>query len=279
MSDIYGIPFDTTQPDSRTYTEMLSDRNLDPHERRQIEGEATVALAAAILLQRCQESLAVLLLDVISIRVEREWPNNDYDLWLEVAPEHYSQFTEEIVDSLRTVCVEVAARRGYGIDWVGVREVLPEVGPQWREQVRQHVSGGKRPTNHARRVRNSSVRFAEDWLSFTNSGELTVYQALKKIQENELPPDETIGIYPLPGGRVLRHTWEPDVLVTYKRRAGILEIDGPDHNRRRALDQTRDHLLLDTGIAFIDHVPVEALQDASELNQILHRFLRRLAER
>ena len=279
MSDKYGIPFDAAQADNRTYAEMLSDPKLLPHELQQIEGEHTLALAAVVLLQRGMEGIAILLADVVTIAVETEWGSNGSDLWLEVAPEHIDQFAKDKVEIIKEVCVEAANRRGYGINWVGVREVLPEAGPQWREQVKQHVSGGRRPTNHARRVRNSTVRFAEDWLAFTNSGELTVYRALKKIQENDLPSEETIGIYPLPGGRVLGRTWEPDVMITYKGRAGIIEVDGPDHNRRRALDQTRDHLLYDTGIAFVDRVPVEALQDPAELNLTLRRFLRRLAER
>jgi hypothetical protein len=278
MSDKYVIPFDAAQADNRTYAEMLSDPKLLPHELQQIEGEHTLALAAIVLLQRGKEGIAILLADVVTIAVETEWGSNGSDLWLEVAPEHIDQFTKDKIEIIKEVCVEVANRRGYGINWVGVREILPEAGPQWREHVKQHVSGGRRPTNHARRVRTSTVRFAEDWLAFTNSGELTVYRALKKIQENDLPSEETIGIYPLPGGRVLGRTWEPDVMITYKGRAGIIEVDGPDHNRRRALDQTRDHLLYDTGIAFVDRVPVEALQDASELNLILRRFLRRLGE-
>lgn len=277
-TDKFSGPFDDVQSDMRTFDEMLADPRLLPTDRRRISGEATLALAAMVLLRRQQDHLASLLIDVTNIAVETEWTSDDTDLWIEVEREHLGQFTDELIDEIRTVCLEVSNRRGYGIDWVGVREVLPEVGPQWREQVKQLVSGGKRPTNHARRVRDSSVRFAEDWLAFTNSGERAVYLALKAIQENDLPSEETIGIYPLAGGRVLGRTWEPDVLITYKGRAGVLEVDGPDHNRRRALDQTRDHLLYDTGVAFVDRVPVEALQDSTELNQVLRRFLRRLGE-
>jgi hypothetical protein len=271
-------PFDTVRPDSRTYDEMLQDKRLLPQDRELISAEATIALAAVVLLRRGNEEVARLLLDVVKVSVDSDWNTHETDLWLEVEREHLDQFTEDSVAQIREVCVEVSARRGYGIDWVSVREVLPDVGPQWRDQVKQHLGGGKRPTNHARQMRSSFVRFTEDWLSFTNPGELTVYRELKRIQETNLPPEDTIGIYPLAGGRVLHRTWEPDVLITYKGRAGILEIDGPNHNRRRALDQTRDHLLYDTGIAFVDRVPVESLCNSAELNQILHRFLRRLGE-
>ncbi|MFE2065930.1 hypothetical protein ACFXDH_26715 [Streptomyces sp. NPDC059467] len=71
---------------------------------------------------------------------------------------------------------------------------------------------------------------------------------------------------------------EPDFLVTYKGRVGILEIDGTHHNARRALDVTRDHLMHDSGIAYVDRVPVEALENPTELGQVIDRFLRRLGE-
>ena len=267
-----------TQSDPRTYDEMLEDPFLvGESEKRQIRGEAALGHAAVVLVQRGDLETARLLLDVIQVAVV----GNDFEgdeLWLEVAPEHLGQFTHEILGSIRDVCIEVSNRRGYGIGEVGVREVLPEVGPQWREQLRQQSSGSKRPTNQARRVRSEPPRHTEDWLYFTNPGELAVYRALKQIQEKDLPPEYTIGIYPLAGGRVPGRTWEPDVLVTYRGRAGILEIDGPAHNARRAMDLSRDHVLLNTGVAFVDRVPVEALNSPSELTAILRRFLRRLGE-
>ncbi len=290
MRDEYGVTFDGAgSSEPATYDQILEDGGfLDEYERRQLRGEATLGHAAVLLVQRGEQDIARLLLDVVKIDVERDtdpwssssdpWSSSNHDdLWLEVAPEHRDQFTKQVVSRVSEVCVEISNRRGYGISRVGVREVLPYVGPQWREQLRQQFNG-KRPTNQARRVRSSVPRHEEDWLVFTNPGELTVYRALKQIQEKDLPRDYTIGIYPLAGGRVPGRTWEPDVLITYKGRAGILEIDGPSHNVRRAMDLSRDHILYDTGIAFVDRVPVEALNDPAELTATLRRFLRRLGE-
>jgi len=137
--------------------------------------------------------------------------------------------------------------------------------------------GGKRPTNHARRVRSEPPRFVEDGLSFTNDGELAVYRMLKKIQTS-MPSDETIGIFPLPGGRLPGKTWEPDVLVTYKRRVGVLEIDGPDHNARRAMDMSRDSIWLDSGVAYVDRITVEAVTNPKELELFLRKFLKRVEQ-
>jgi hypothetical protein len=266
------------QVTARTYAEMLADDKLDPGERRQIRGEACLGLAAHLLLHRGHESIVRLLLDVIRIVVEPDGDRFEPDnLWLEVAPEHMAGFSEAILDKYREACGEIEKRRDYGIWFAGAREILPDVGPEWRENLRQQLSGGKKPTNQARRVRTEPSRPREDGLSFTNGGELKVYQALKLLQDT-LPRDKTIGIFPLAGGRIPGHTWEPDVLVTYKNRAGVLEIDGPDHNLRRALDVTRDHLLYDAGVAFVDRIPVEALSDPKELGAALTRFIRRVAD-
>jgi very-short-patch-repair endonuclease len=93
-----------------------------------------------------------------------------------------------------------------------------------------------------------------------------------------MPGDETIGIFPLASGRLPGKTWEPDVLVTYKKRVGVLEIDGPQHNARRAMDMSRDNLWLDTGVAYVDRITVEALANPRELEAFLRKFLKRLAE-
>jgi hypothetical protein len=267
-------PWDDEQAKARTYTEMLSDRRLTRSEEMSIKADAALGLTAVLLQQRGQQETAMLLLDVIQPVLEQGDETWEYQLWLEVAPEHLEEFTKDAITAIDRTCCEVSARRGYGIFDVSVREILPEVGPEWRENLRQQ-SNGKRPTNHARRMRPEPSRPREDGLTFTNDGELTVYRALKRLQESS-PRDETIGIFPLAGGRLPGKTWEPDVLVTYKGRAGILEIDGPHHNARRAMDTTRDHMWLDAGVAFVDRIPVEALSDPKELEASLRRFLKRL---
>jgi hypothetical protein len=187
------------------------------------------------------------------------------------------EFTKDAVKVIDRACCEISNRRGYGIIDVRVREILPEVGPDWPETLLQQSSGEKRPTNHARRVRPEPTRPVENGLTFENDGELTVYRAVKKIQET-YPSDDTIAIFPLPGVRLPRRTWEPDVLLTYKKRAGVLEIDGPHHNARRAMDMSRDSMWLDSGVAYVDRITVEALANPKELEAFLRKFLKRLAE-
>ncbi|WP_246144923.1 hypothetical protein [Actinacidiphila oryziradicis] len=241
-----------------------------------MKADSLLGNIGALLVGRGDLDAARLILLVEESRLEWDG-NNENDLILEVHPSDRAAFTSDVVDKLKEVCTEVSNRLDYGVNWVVVREVIPEVGPNWRDLLRE-AAEGKRPTNQARRLRTAEKRWVEDHLSFTNAGELRVYQALKHIQEKILPREETIGIFPLSNGRVSGRTWEPDVIVTYKGRVGVLEIDGPHHNARKALDTTREHLLRDAGVAFVDRVPVEALEDPQELLSVLRRFLRRLTD-
>jgi hypothetical protein len=270
-----GDPWAALKTEPGTYAHVLASSFLSKEEKREVEADSTLGHAATLLLQRGKEDVVRLLLDVIKVVIELD---EYYDfLWLEVAPEHLAQFEEGKVETIKDACEEVSRRFGYGISWGGVREAITEVGPEWRDHLRQRFYGGKRPTNNGHRVRTADVRIMEDHLAFTNDGERTVYRALRKLQES-FPSDETFCIFPLAGGRVPGRTWEPDVLVTYKNRAGVLEIDGPHHNARRALDVSREHLLHDAGVGFVDRVPVEALSDPDELDAVLRRFLKRVAE-
>lgn len=268
------------EPVPQTFQEILAGFDADPwgddDAQLRLMAESALGHTATLLAQRGQRSIVELVLDVEKLTVERDHNTHTWDLWLEVPPGQSSRFSSSDVDRLQDTCHEVCDRLGYSRFYLGVREILPNVGPDWRDQLRQSLTG-KRPTNQGRRIRTEPPRFVEDRLYFTNQGEQTVYRALRQIQ-GELPSDETLTIYPLAGCRVPGHTWEPDFLVTYKGRAGVLEVDGPHHNGRRAMDTTREHLLMDAGIAFVDRIPVEVVNDSAELMAVLRRFLKRLGE-
>jgi hypothetical protein len=275
--DEYGGSGETVQ--AATYGDVLGNPWLDVDSETETRMHSAVGHTATLLFQRGHRDLARLLLDIPRLVMIRNnmWAQEPDDLWIEVAPETMLEFGRNGVERVQEAFSEVSDRLGLRLSLAGVREVLPKVGPGWEDQLRQQLSGGKRPTNHARRVRVEPTRPVEDGLTFTNEGELMVYRALKKLQES-LPEDDTIGIFPLAGGRIPGHTWEPDVLVTYKRRAGVVEIDGPHHNTRRAMDITRDRIWFDAGVALVDRIPVEALSSPRELEAVLRKFLKRLAD-
>jgi hypothetical protein len=262
---------------SLSYDEMLRDRTLSEEQRDALIAETLVAYVSVLLTRRGDADTARLMLQVERWMLEWDDHGREKDLVLEVDPANISHFTNDLVEKLKNLCAEVSERFGLGVGWIVVRETLPVVGPGWREMVHRELHG-ERPTNQARRLQPAPRRWLEDNLAFTNQGEQRVYRLLKHRQENVLPAEETIAVFPLPNGRIAKRTWEPDFLVTYKGRAGILEIDGPHHNARRALDVTREYLMHDSGIAYVDRVTVEALEDRAELERVIDRFLRRLAE-
>ncbi|MEV5175056.1 hypothetical protein AB0L10_29140 [Streptomyces flaveolus] len=260
-----------------SYEEMLRDRTLNNDQRDALVAEMLVAYISVLLARRGDAPTARLMLLVERWKLEWDDEAQEKDLQLEVDPANKHHFTEDLIAKLKDLCSEVSDRFGLGVNWVEVKETLPVVGPGWRELVQREISG-ERPTNQARRLQPGPRRWLEDNLAFTNEGEQCVYRALKHRQEKVLPAEATISIFPLPNGRIAQRTLEPDFLVAYKGRVGILEIDGPHHNARRALDVTRDHLMHDSGIAYVDRVPVEALENPAELQQVIDRFLRRLGE-
>ncbi len=68
-----------------------------------------------------------------------------------------------------------------------------------------------------------------------------------------------------------RSTWEPDFLVIYKGRAGIIEVDGRTHVKKWLSDGSRDCLFEDAGVAYVDHI------DAADIGgPEVDQFLRRL---
>lgn len=266
-----------TPQSARSYEEIINDSWITDEEKKRVMADSLLGHMAALLCQRGDSEHLNLLLRVRSVVIEHDYDSQTDDLWLELDPGDEAAFTSEARERLKDVFERVSNRLCYGVTWIGFRETLPEVGPDWRQRLQEMMSAD-RPTNHARRSVPEKTQWLQDRLAFTNAGELRVYQALKHMQEKELPAEETISIFPLPYGRVPGHTWEPDLLVAYRGRLGVLEIDGPNHRTRRAMDTTRDHFLRDAGVAYVDRISVEAIENPEELSTTLKRFLRRLSE-
>ncbi|MFE3861101.1 hypothetical protein ACFXPT_11790 [Streptomyces goshikiensis] len=264
-------------PVARTYDEIINDHQVSEDDKQRARADSLLGHMAALLFQRGHLPLLEHLRQVRVAEIEYDLQDQTTDLWLEFDPADFVNLSDSVQTDLREIFGRVSRRLGYGVDWLGFRETMPSVGPDWRQQLDEMLSGD-RPTNQARRMMPEKPSNIEDRLAFTNAGELRVYRALKHLQEKELPPEDTISIFPLPFGRVPGRTWEPDVVVAYKGRAGVLEIDGPHHRARRAVDTSRDHLLMDSGFAFVDRITVEAVDNPAELMAALKRFLRRLRE-
>ncbi|MFD0532352.1 hypothetical protein ACFQ1I_46570 [Kitasatospora arboriphila] len=233
----------------------------------------------ALLDRRGEHEAYQLLMDATAIDIERApWGWNEApSLRVVLLMESHlmSAFTDAMYGLISDVLLEVARRRGFQhANRLEIREVLPEIGPDWRAQYASRAAD--RPTNQARRERTAPTVLTEDGLAFASKEEHTVYLALKHLQ-GEAQEDKTIAIAPLPGVRLrASHTWTPDIAVLGNGRAVIFEVDGPHHrqSRRYADDRNRDLQWQRCGVPVV-RLPVEDLADPDQLIKRLREELLR----
>jgi hypothetical protein len=114
----------------------------------------------------------------------------------------------------------------------------------------------------------------QDGFAFDQPEELAMFQTLVARQERMPPHDSLLiarGVVRVPG-----RTFKPDLLVVYRKRAGIIEIDGATHYSRAAADRSRDHMLEDAGISYVDRICVEEACDPEGREGFVERFIQRL---
>jgi hypothetical protein len=109
---------------------------------------------------------------------------------------------------------------------------------------------------------------------FDRPEELAMYRAFLALQE-QMPRHHSL-LITRAGVRVPGHTFYPDLLVVHDGRAGVIEIDGATHHGRAAADRSRDRLLEDAGIRYVDRLDAESASDPKERDLFVERFLARL---
>lgn len=186
------------------------------------------------------------------------------------------RFTDDVCQRIAATLGYVAERNGQeNVAFVRPRPALPEVDRDWREAFAARLSS-ERPSNQARRESGLTSRPVEDGLTLGSSEELRVYRALKALQAR-FPEDDTIAIAPLPGVRLRSgNTWSPDVLVTGRGRALVIETDGPHHRspRRYVDDRNRDLQWQRCGVPVV-RLAVEDLGDETALTARLREEIQR----
>ena len=112
-------------------------------------------------------------------------------------------------------------------------------------------------------------------MSFCDIAELTLYNAVKTKQV-ALPREVTFTIAPNAAVRVPGRTWEPDFLITYRGRVGIVEVDGTTHKKKYADDKGRGVILEDSGFILIMRLDVADAANPRQAEAFVDRFLLRL---
>jgi hypothetical protein len=201
---------------------------------------------------------------------------------LDVEEHLVPRFTAEVLDRIAEVMVYVMRRLGGDDPWsyfadvrsVAARPALPEADPEWRTT--QAARLGQRPSNQGRKERNLLNLPVQDGFTFASREELTVYQALIRLQQAS-SEDRTIAVLPLPGARLRTlNTRTPDLVVVGNGRAVVFEVDGPHHRagHRLADDRNLDLQWERCGVGVV-RLPVEDLADLAQLEARLREELNR----
>jgi len=186
-------------------------------------------------------------------------PQTSTVYYLDLEPYLSPRFTDDVLGRVFPVMKSHAQRMYLPTpEYVDVQHALPNIDVKsWRETLQQQ-SGGNDVSNSARRERLDRNSPVLDGLTFTNAEEVSVYEALVRLQVST-PEERTFAISPLPGTRIRAgNVWTPDFLLIGNGAAMLIEVDGPHHGmeRRRADVDMRDAQWRRCGVQ-VRRVPVE----------------------
>lgn len=206
-----------------------------------------------------------------------EWKNSDwgieyYELGLVVDIDMFDEYhDDEVFGAICNAFCAVMKGQKEGVSAVNLYPAL--VRRDWRKDVESHLRG--KPSNQAALVKLPDRFPVVDSMRFRDGAETAVYSALKAKQE-ALPATDSLTIIPNASVRIPGHTWEPDFVVLYRGRAGVIEVDGGSHRKKYAADKSRDKLLEDAGITRVERIDVGDAENPHECQSFVDSFLRRL---
>jgi hypothetical protein len=243
--------------------------------------------AAGLLLDDGKTQAAALLVDA---RLSAEYVDTGFPMFgasegaaidlfnavLEVPRFLVERFTEDIESEIHHALNEVMEPQSVHILNLRIRGTVEPATRDWRERVLARLNPD--PVNQANIGPPIERPIIEDRCAFRSREEQRVYRALKRARDQR-PDDDTLGIAPNPALVIHGHTWEPDLVITYRGRVGVVQVDGPHHRGRLAAEASRDRLLRHSGIAEIDHFTVEDTASDDDLDILVARFLQRLGGR
>lgn len=249
---------------------------LDAPENAPRVSEWLLGTSAVLAYHLGKTDTARMIADVSSVEVrlwDTDYNQEGYRIVLVVEPGLYPTYHDDVLDEIAGVVREVLWGSGKSISELVARPSIPRLGPDWRRQIKN--ADGPKPSNQGRKVQLEPSHPVEDQLRFTNEWELDVYRVLRERQ-HALPDNETIGIMPLGGMRVRGWTFEPDLLITYRGYAGVIEIDGPQHKGHAGRDHSRTRLFLHSGVKVVDRLNVEEVKSRAEVEKFVSDFLAQL---
>jgi very-short-patch-repair endonuclease len=262
-----------------TIDSIIESGFIEDAEKRDLEHERMLGATALLAQRKGRDDLAAEILLINKLRIE--WNNDDWNdreafAVIEVETENVNRFTDQLLTDLLSMLKIVDQEENRDLTQIILSEKVPPVPVNWRDVVKQGITDPK-VSNQGRTVRHNVKRYEEDGLQFSNALEVRFYQLLKLAQEN-LPPAETFSIFPMPGQRVVGRNFEPDFVIVYEGKAAIIELDGGNHSRRVAADQSRDRLMKNAGFKLIERLAVEEVQSTDEVKEFIGNVLKRLSK-
>ena len=240
---------------------------------------------AQLLHDQGELDAAALLAEAIDVQFEwqrNDWGINHYGVTLLVP--YYAvrrsndDLLQAVVEAWNIVSKGILdaddrENRGQAISSVQFAPALLD-DPNWRASINATLAG--KPINQAALGSPASVFPSEDRMRFRDGAELTMYRALKEIVVG-FPADRQAMIVPNAAARVSGNTREPDFIIGYLGRIGVVQVDGSTHHKRWAADRSQDRMYEDAGVALVDHIAAEEASDLASAKKFAERFLARLA--
>jgi hypothetical protein len=121
----------------------------------------------------------------------------------------------------------------------------------------------------------SGPPWIEDAGEFASETERVVGRALERLRR-DYPPARTLIWIPNPRIRTGTGIVRPDFLIAVGPRWGALEIDGPLHRGKWALDRSKDMRLEDAGAVYVGRIDVAGTNDPQELVEYLRRLVHKI---
>lgn len=240
-----------------------------------IQAEQELGTVIKLLWARKQEKAVTALLGanrVFPSHENSDYGTSYYDIYIEVDADRFDEYQQEdLFLHIQSAYDLVWAGTGREVSGVVLKPAL--VATDWRDNVDNLLRGSV--SNQATLAPLPPGGKRQDNLNFRDKAELSIYQALKNKQRT-LCSSANLAIVPNCAVRVDGHTWEPDFLVIYDSRAGVIEVDGASHRKKYASDKSRDALLLDAGFKHVDRIDVVDAENPQEAARFVDKFLLRL---
>ncbi|MGY5884668.1 DUF559 domain-containing protein [Modestobacter lacusdianchii] len=243
----------------------------------EVTAERELGTAVRLLTHRDHHKAVAMLVGAQQVRViyeDSDWGVGYYSINLVVDIASFDDFTDQqSFDAIEVAYNEVWRGSSREVRSVGVLPALVEA--DWRTNM--NAPPPPDASNQATLAPLPERAPREDQLAFRDQAELVLYRALKAKQAS-LPKTETLTIIPNSGVRVPTRTWEPDFVVVYKGRAGIIEVDGSSHTKKYASDRSRDYKLEEAGFHTIRRIDVADAENPDEAEAFIESFLARLGK-